>query len=190
MFKIKNDGKGFTLLELLVVVLIIGILAAIALPQYKKAIEKTKASQALTLIKSLDESIRSYQMTTGHYPTDFNLFDIEIPESFNINEKFVNNEFTYGQSNEDWNISVENREIGNGVILYMVRRSGKYLGAGFSIAYETSNTLLKGRLFCFERTSGSNYNFNVNLLDGSYCEKIMQGQFLTESAYWRTYTIN
>ena len=53
--KNKKLKKGFTLIEMLVVVLIIGILAAIALPQYENAVEKSKASEALIILKSLQQ---------------------------------------------------------------------------------------------------------------------------------------
>lgn len=70
---------GFTLIELLVVVLIIGILAAIALPQYKKAVEKAKYKQLLALIAPLSQSIKQYELASGTYPSSFDDLDVGVP---------------------------------------------------------------------------------------------------------------
>ena len=57
--------KAFTLIELLVVVLIIGILAAIALPQYTKAVEKSRATEAVMTISSLEKAIDIWKIANG-----------------------------------------------------------------------------------------------------------------------------
>ena len=72
--------KGFTLIELLVVVLIIGILSAIALPQYTTAVEKARATEAITLMANLRYAGERYRLQTGYFPgTDMSVLDIELP---------------------------------------------------------------------------------------------------------------
>ncbi|MBQ2313241.1 MAG: prepilin-type N-terminal cleavage/methylation domain-containing protein, partial [Elusimicrobiaceae bacterium] len=74
----KMNKKGFTLIELLVVVLIIGILAAIALPQYFKAVEKSKASEVLSIFGTIGGAQQRYFLQNDTYTTDFANLDVEF----------------------------------------------------------------------------------------------------------------
>ncbi len=56
---------GFTLIELLVVVLIIGILSAIALPQYTAVVEKSRATEAVQNVATIEKQIELYIMENG-----------------------------------------------------------------------------------------------------------------------------
>ncbi len=60
-----NGKRAFTLIELLVVVLIIGILSAIALPQYRLAILRTKMVQAFTTMHALEQAQQAYYLANG-----------------------------------------------------------------------------------------------------------------------------
>ncbi len=67
---------GFTLIELLVVVLIIGILAAMAMPQYFKAVERSRMTEAVTLMDSIAKAQRRKFMQTNRYAETFEGLDV------------------------------------------------------------------------------------------------------------------
>lgn len=61
--------KGFTLLELLVVMVIIGLLAGYVGPKYFAQIGKSEIKVARAQIDSLDKSLDQFRLDTGHYPS-------------------------------------------------------------------------------------------------------------------------
>lgn len=61
--------KGFTLLELLVVMVIIGLLAGYVGPKYFSQIGKSEIKLAKAQIDSLEKSLDQYRLDTGHYPS-------------------------------------------------------------------------------------------------------------------------
>lgn len=74
-------NKGFTLIEVLVVVLIIGILAAIALPKYQHAMIKSQTATMLSLARSILDAEDRYYLANGRYIGDVSKLDIAIPST-------------------------------------------------------------------------------------------------------------
>lgn len=76
-----DERAGFTLLELLMVVIIIGILAAVALPQYVRMAERARSSEALSIlaaIRGAEVRFRA-QNPAGAYTTTLAQLDTDIP---------------------------------------------------------------------------------------------------------------
>jgi prepilin-type N-terminal cleavage/methylation domain-containing protein len=69
---IRGHRDGFTLLELMVVVLVVGILARLALPAYQGLVLKARAAEALGDINAIRVAAYAYNADTNRWPPDVN----------------------------------------------------------------------------------------------------------------------
>jgi|TARA_A100001391_G_scaffold186626_1_gene155942 type IV pilus assembly protein PilA len=65
----KQVQKGFTLIELMIVVAIIGILAAVAIPAYQDYTVRTKVSEGLSLASGAKTSVAETRLSNGTWPS-------------------------------------------------------------------------------------------------------------------------
>jgi len=106
----KRNQKGFTLVELMVVVLIIAILVAIAIPLYTKSQENAQRSACKANLRTLMGSIAQYMSENGEYPTDLDALK---------NEGYIKSvpkcptgkDYTYNQTTGDVTCSVEDHNL-------------------------------------------------------------------------------
>jgi prepilin-type N-terminal cleavage/methylation domain-containing protein len=63
--------NAFTLIELLIVLIIIGVLATLAVPQFTGYVEKSRAAEALNMLAALRTGEDAYKLANGSYTTDF-----------------------------------------------------------------------------------------------------------------------
>ena len=89
-----NKIRGFTLLEILIVIIILGILVALAIPQYRKTTENSKASEAYVNLDSIRKGEWAYYARTGGFIITSALSDLNYLVIDNPNNA-TNRDFTY-----------------------------------------------------------------------------------------------
>lgn len=83
----KNVQKGFTLIELMIVVAIIAILAAIAIPQYQNYIIRTQVSEGMNLADGAKTAVSEFYNNTGRFPPSNKSAGLAPADS--VNGKYV-----------------------------------------------------------------------------------------------------
>ncbi len=93
------NTKGFTLMELLITVLILGILMSMALPQYTRSLERSRATEAMTGLKALNDAVYAYAAERDgedRCPASFNKLLITLPGDLGEDgSTLTTNDFVY-----------------------------------------------------------------------------------------------
>ncbi len=175
-FAMTHYVEGFTLIELLVVVLIIGVLAAIALPQYQKAVERSRAQEGITLLKTVANAAQAYYLEHGSYPLSFSEMDVEIPWTGTVKGRVGDGgkEEKDARSNENWSLQIS--KSNSWYNLYLTRISGPYKGSGFLyIPSPSDGGKVENKVLCIEKKSYG-FVYDRNKPAGSYCMGILGGK--------------
>ena len=182
--------KGFTLIELLVVVLIVAILASVALMEYQKAVEKTRAAEAIRLLRNLYHAEKLYHITHGVYASALDELDFDFK-----GEKIICSQSnktpcwgyynTEGVRGDRWSIELEK---GKNPSITVGRIEGPFSGTGFFMQLERKDGIQYPleQLACLENLKGK---FTYKKKENSYCVDVMDGTFYSKSASSRKYEI-
>lgn len=87
------NKKGFTLMELMMVVVIISILAAVALPQYRRAIDKSKSVEAVLVSKNILDAVVIYSTVYRECPSFMRDLDIKVSGNMDDNGRIITGKY-------------------------------------------------------------------------------------------------
>ena len=161
-FSIKR--AGFTLIELLVVVLIAGILAAVALPQYEKAVMNARFAQVVTAGESIYKAAELYYMAQGKWPTSLYALSITMPGAVFSGNIVQGNNFSCYLAAGQENLA----HMAPSVQCYVLdgNRDGNYGWRRFFDAHE-------GKRYCYALASSDRVN--------AFCQTIGEYKFANNS---------
>ena len=91
----KKMKRAFTLIELIIVVVIVGILALVAIPRYFANIEKARRAEAYSSMRAIREAILGYYAVNALYPSGFTITVIIDGDAVMQVAEPSSNNFTY-----------------------------------------------------------------------------------------------
>lgn len=98
MIILNKKEKGFTLVELMVVIIIVGILAAVAIPKFLDASHKAKASEFPTQLSAIYTGENAYSAERGSYITDLGKLRDSAGVEVALSSRWFNYTVTYADA--------------------------------------------------------------------------------------------
>ena len=118
MRKLLNDRAGFTLVELMITIVIVGILAAVAVPLYQLNVKRAKTAEADAVLGSVRTALRVYYAENVRYPGPYTNARVDtigvdiMPADFNGTYLTIS-EYTYTSTDcVNYNIEANSSSLG------------------------------------------------------------------------------
>lgn len=163
--------QGFTLVELLVVVLIIGILAAMAMPHYEKAVWEARASQLFVSVRSLANAQENFFLKTGRYAKTFQGLSYDFNNLESVGQSSVGlttpgTDAVRYKNLFELVINIRGDSEGSFSFSSGFFIEGRYKGSGIMFVHREGKGTLQKKMYCGEIVSKV-------IKAGDFCKDVM-----------------
>ncbi|MDY6523729.1 pilin [Acinetobacter faecalis] len=148
-----NAQKGFTLIELMIVVAIIGILAAIAIPQYQNYVGRANVAAAVSTISANKTGIEEYVMEYGEFPDGKTVYAAAIVD---VNDATKNKPAVRGETAKE--LGVVDPSFGKITLADMNDGQGT-----ISLTFATGNPGIKDKVVQLHRSTDGTWTCLTNV---------------------------